>query len=295
MHFELATPATLKKIFFRATAVTYEYDAWGRAVAKTTAGTYGQNLYSYNRLKYRGYYFDSDLGLYYLNSRFYDPNVGRFLSADTTEVVLASQIVLTDKNLYAYCDNNPVMRVDAGGEFWLTAIIAGAVMGGLAQYTSNVVGGLMDGESLGTAMKIKKEDIPGLIGATFSGALSVTGIPVEGLLFANAAINTTTYLAECEITGSAVNGNELLFSVGLGMLCDVKGGDAINASDLYGIWKTSSLKIASSQSSSKIAKYAAKKINVQKTIGKHIGSTVGVSIFANNCTEICEAIASIFR
>ena len=101
-----------------AVAVTYEYDAWGREVAKTTAGTYGQNLYSYNRLKYRGYYFDSDLGLYYLNSRFYDQNVGRFLSADTTEVVLVSQIVLTDKNLYAYCDNNPVMRVDEQGTSW---------------------------------------------------------------------------------------------------------------------------------------------------------------------------------
>ena len=99
-------------------AVTYEYDAWGREVAKTTAGTYGQNLYSYNKLKYRGYYFDSDLGLYYLNSRFYDPNVGRFLGPDNPEVVLASQTTITDKNLYAYCDNNPVMRVDGQGNFW---------------------------------------------------------------------------------------------------------------------------------------------------------------------------------
>ena len=101
-----------------AAAVTYEYDAWGREVAKTTAVTYGQNLYSYNKLKYRGYYFDSDLGLYYLNSRFYDPNVGRFLGPDNPEVVLASQTTITDKNLYAYCDNNPVMRVDGQGNFW---------------------------------------------------------------------------------------------------------------------------------------------------------------------------------
>ena len=38
-----------------------------------TSGSYGSSLYQYNRLKYRGYYYDADLGLYYLNSRFYDP------------------------------------------------------------------------------------------------------------------------------------------------------------------------------------------------------------------------------
>ena len=59
--------------------------------------------------------------MYYLNNRFYDQEIGRFINADTVDLVLASQTTLTDKNLYAYCDNNPVVRKDAGGAIWETA------------------------------------------------------------------------------------------------------------------------------------------------------------------------------
>ena len=58
--------------------------------------------------------------MYYLNSRYYYPTIGRFISADTTDVLTATPMDLTDKNLYAYCDNNPVVRVDCGGAFWDT-------------------------------------------------------------------------------------------------------------------------------------------------------------------------------
>ena len=54
-------------------AVNYEYDAWGREISNSYSAGNGSKLYTHNRLKYRGYYYDSDLGLYYLNSRFYDP------------------------------------------------------------------------------------------------------------------------------------------------------------------------------------------------------------------------------
>ena len=50
-------------------AVEYEYDEWGKEIAHTTSGSYGSKLYSYNVLKYRGYYYDAETGLYYLNSR----------------------------------------------------------------------------------------------------------------------------------------------------------------------------------------------------------------------------------
>lgn len=58
--------------------------------------------------------------MYYLNSRYYYPTIGRFISADTTDVLTATPMNLTDKNLYAYCDNNPVVRVDCGSAFWDT-------------------------------------------------------------------------------------------------------------------------------------------------------------------------------
>ena len=75
-----------------------------------------------NPFRYRSYYYDTDLNLYYLGSRYYDPAIGRFINADAIGVITATPMALTDKNLYAYCDNNPVMRVDYGGEFWGLAI-----------------------------------------------------------------------------------------------------------------------------------------------------------------------------
>ena len=74
-----------------------------------------------NRIRYRGYYYDAETGLYYVSSRYYDPEVGRFISADTTDVLSVSSD-LYDKNLYAYCDNNPVMREDIKGDYWETAL-----------------------------------------------------------------------------------------------------------------------------------------------------------------------------
>lgn len=65
--------------------------------------------------------YESETGFYYLGSRYYDPEVGRFINADDTEVLKATPLSLTDKNLFAYCDNNPVMRKDNDGAFWETA------------------------------------------------------------------------------------------------------------------------------------------------------------------------------
>ena len=73
-----------------------------------------------NPYLYRGYYYDSNLGLYYLQSRYYDPVTCRFINADDISVIGATPSALTDKNLFAYCDNNPVMRADHDGYFWGT-------------------------------------------------------------------------------------------------------------------------------------------------------------------------------
>ena len=56
-----------------------------------------------NPFRYRGYYFDKDLDLYYLNARYYDQVTGRFVSADEVGIIAAAPAGLTDKNLYAYC------------------------------------------------------------------------------------------------------------------------------------------------------------------------------------------------
>ncbi len=68
-----------------------------------------------NPLRYRGYYYDTETGFYYLNSRYYDPETGRFINADG---VIGSNQDLISYNLYAYCGNNPVNRSDPSGAFW---------------------------------------------------------------------------------------------------------------------------------------------------------------------------------
>ena len=88
------------------------------------------------------------MGLYYLMSRYYDSNTGRFISPDTSAVITATPTALTDKNLYAYCDNNPVMRVDEGGEFWniLIGAAVGAIAGIVGQVISDAVTSFLNGE-----------------------------------------------------------------------------------------------------------------------------------------------------
>ena len=78
--------------------VRYEYDAWGNPISTngTLAGTIGKR----NPFRYRGYYWDEETGMYYLESRYYDPEIRRFISEDS--VMLTS---LAGTNLYMYCGN----------------------------------------------------------------------------------------------------------------------------------------------------------------------------------------------
>ena len=100
------------------TVVSYAYDSWG----KVTAIEGDQDLGKKNSLRYRGYYWDEETGLYYLASRYYDPEVGRFINADDLSVLSEEKREITDKNLYAYCDNNSIIRKDNEGDMWQLAL-----------------------------------------------------------------------------------------------------------------------------------------------------------------------------
>ena len=97
--------------------VSYLYDAWGAPISIT--GPMASTLGVQNPIRYRGYYYDTETGLYYLQSRYYDPVVGRFLNADG--YVSTGQGIL-GTNMFAYCGNNPVSRFDVSGCNWLDAL-----------------------------------------------------------------------------------------------------------------------------------------------------------------------------
>ena len=104
---------------------TYDYDAWGR-VSENSTDKDTQNIAEINPIRYRGYYYDSETGLYYVNSRYYDPAVKRFLNADG---LISTGIEDVCKNMFAYCKNDPVNMADSSGNdpvpAWALHIISG--------------------------------------------------------------------------------------------------------------------------------------------------------------------------
>ena len=96
----------------------YTYDAWGKVLMVTdgngninTSSTFIGNI---NPIRYRGYYYDTETGWYYLNSRYYDPQVRRFINADG---IIGANGVFTGYNLFAYCNNSPVRFNDPSGTY----------------------------------------------------------------------------------------------------------------------------------------------------------------------------------
>ena len=100
--------------------VSYTYDAWGKVTTAYHNGGVSTGA-RYNPFRYRGYYYDDDTGLYYLNSRYYDPGTGRFINAD---IYINANGGLQGYNMFAYCNNNPVMYTDPNGDFAIAGIIA---------------------------------------------------------------------------------------------------------------------------------------------------------------------------
>ena len=149
--------------------VEYSYDAWGNHTIKA----YNKTVANANPFRYRSYFYDTDTGLYYLKTRYYDPEVGRFINMDAVDY--ADPEILGGLNLYAYCNNNPVMYVDPTGHEFISLllIIAGIVGGG-------VVNGLIaganaaEGESFGSAF------LGGFVNGVISGIGLAWGLSVGG-------------------------------------------------------------------------------------------------------------------
>ena len=142
--------------------VEYKYDSWGNHAvldangADIASATHIGNL---NPFRYRGYYYDTETGLYFLKTRYYDPEVGRFITID--DISYIDPETINGLNLYAYCGNNPVMGYDPDGtwdwgRFWsgiaiaVAAVVAVAIT--VATFgTGSVAGGIIIGGIIGAA------------------------------------------------------------------------------------------------------------------------------------------------
>ena len=122
--------------------VRYTYDSWGQVVK--IEGTLKDKVGARNPFRYKGYYYDVETGLYYCRSRYYDPAIRRFISADDTQVLRDNLDMLGEKNLYAYCDDNPITRVDGDGQCW--NIVVGAVIGAAVNVITGGIAATVTGQ-----------------------------------------------------------------------------------------------------------------------------------------------------
>ena len=91
--------------------VEYSYDAWGNYSVVYSHSSYG-DLAEINPIRYRGYYYDFETGFYYLQSRYYDPSIHRFIN---TDAYVSTGQGFIGCNMFVHCLNNPIMRIDIGG------------------------------------------------------------------------------------------------------------------------------------------------------------------------------------
>ena len=207
--------------------VSYTYDPWGAPLS--TDGTMASTLGAANSLRYRGYVYDTETGLYYLSSRYYNPAWGRFVNADTAAVVVASPDKANwDKNLFAYCDNNPISRKDDGGEFW--HLVVGAAIGGIIGAVSAAASG---GDAIDMAI--------GFLAGAGGGALAASGAGVFVQAVGGAAIAMTSNAAQ-QANKMYISKKQESFDVGdmlidgaVGLVCGAWGGNGASYGNSGGI------------------------------------------------------------
>ena len=191
--------------------VKYKYDAWGNGKVLNASGTEitdTNNIGILNPFRYRGYYYDTETNLYFLKTRYYDPQIGRFMTIDDLSYLDPNSI--NGLNLYAYCGNNPIMYSDPNGTlkwYHLLGIIGAVIVFAAATVLTCGAAGIAIGGA-------------GLAGAVIHGA-AVGALIGAGVGVAGGAIAGGIY--------SAVTGADFWSSVGAGAMAGFGIGAIIGA------------------------------------------------------------------
>ena len=174
--------------------VNYRYDSWGTVTG--TTGSMAASLGKDNPYRFKGYYYDEETGMYYLKSRYYQPEICRFISADEEDVLTSTYVGFTNKNLYLYCDNNSLEKVDECGD------IAEWVVGAAIGATINVVTSLISAQATGQEFGMKDA----IIAATFGALSGVAKYSPCAILLNGVYTAYTSYKGGATIEASLFNG-----------------------------------------------------------------------------------------
>jgi len=194
---------------------TYTYDAWGNftvTLASTNTSAENEIVNTYNPFRYRGYYYDVETGLYYLQSRYYNPAWGRFINADG---YVSTGQGLLGNNMFAYCGNNPTMNVDFSGDFFKEFLDGvQSVIDEVKEVVDYCFTDLLF--AIGDALIV---DIG--VGHGIAGAKEVDGISVEAVarmdmitVRKDAGNNTRFYVGKAKETYVSVEGMHSVFEKG---------------------------------------------------------------------------------
>lgn len=188
----------------------YRYDAWGNIIYQWDSGL---GIANANPYRYRSYRLDSGTGLYYLNARYYDPSIGRFISADSINYLDPSSG--QGLNLYAYCGNNPVMYTDSDGyaPIW-NQILAGVVIA--ASVISVVVGTalLLTGVGATAGAVLIGVGVGGLIGSGGSIISQWSAKGWDNIDWGQVAFNGAIGMATGALMASSIGAVATGFAVG---------------------------------------------------------------------------------
>ena len=171
----------------------YSYDAWGNILR--ISGLYAGTLGEVNPIRYRGYYYDTETGFYYLQSRYYDPSIGRWISTDGT--IPYESHNLLGYNAFAYCFNNPVNLSDTTGYWpeWIetAAKVASVVVAVVAvAAVATTVGGVVATATAGAVAAGKLTAATIFLGAALSGINGGVANEANGNSYLNGYIGGAT-------------------------------------------------------------------------------------------------------
>lgn len=183
--------------------ISYTYDAWGNFTTSYHNNCTSASTANYNPFRYRGYYYDTELEMYYLQTRYYDPAVGRFINPDDISYLSANGD-FASYNLYAYCENNPVARKDNAGRFW--TLVAKALIGVATQYVADVIGNILSGEEnifvpTSSPGEYIAAGITAIIPGSVPGSTIIKNVITEGIRYIERNINGD----EVSLAASAAN------------------------------------------------------------------------------------------
>jgi len=194
--------------------VSYTYDAWGN-FTRTDVASSVPDVVKNNPITYRGYYYDHDLDLYYLTTRYYDPETYRFVTADDP-AYLGANGDLISYNLYAYCSNNPVMYVDPTGHSITAAIIIGIIAGITIAFAATAYTDYVDdGEVFNGSVDAVDYAANMVVGGTVGGLVGYASPAIGAFLTTNFTFGAPALVVGGEAVAVTVSGAQIIGSVTL--------------------------------------------------------------------------------